>query len=86
VTTFPNWNALFKTGDVCECEHCRSVLGPAAYFADLLLFLRDRRWCKQPKRANTKQCDQHHRNTLYMYEFAHIYEHSGRAGSATRGQ
>ena len=39
---FPNWNRLFQTGDLCECEHCRSVLSPAAYFADLLMFLRDR--------------------------------------------
>lgn len=43
VSTFPNWNTLFKAGDLCECEHCRSVLSPAAYFADLLMFLRDRR-------------------------------------------
>ena len=42
VSTFPNWNNLFKAGDFCECEHCRSVLSPAAYFADLLMFLRDR--------------------------------------------
>lgn len=47
LSTFPNWNNLFKTGDICECEHCRSVLGPAAYFADLLTFLKDR------KAANT---------------------------------
>lgn len=39
---FPNWNNLFKTGDLCECEHCRSVLSPAAYFTDLLIFLKDR--------------------------------------------
>ena len=26
---FPNWNNLFKTGDLCDCEECRSVLGPA---------------------------------------------------------
>ncbi|HYV05773.1 MAG TPA: hypothetical protein VFB82_14360, partial [Blastocatellia bacterium] len=43
LSTFPNWNNLFKTGDICECEHCRSVLGPAAYFADLLTFLKDRK-------------------------------------------
>lgn len=43
LSTFPNWNNLFKTGDFCECEHCRSVLGPAAYFADLLMFLKDRK-------------------------------------------
>ncbi len=42
LATFPNWNNLFATGDLCECEHCRSVLGPAAYFADLLMFLKDR--------------------------------------------
>lgn len=40
---FPNWESLFKSGDLCECEHCRSVLSPAAYFADLMMFLRDRR-------------------------------------------
>ena len=40
---FPNWDNLFKTGDLCECEHCNSVLSPAAYFADLLLFLKDRK-------------------------------------------
>jgi len=40
--TFPNWNNLFQGGDLCECEQCRSVLSPAAYFADILVFLRDR--------------------------------------------
>src|SRR5205807_5244323 len=40
---FPNWNNLFQADDLCECEHCRSVLGPAAYFADLLMFLKDRK-------------------------------------------
>jgi hypothetical protein len=39
---FPNWENLFKAGDLCACEHCRSVLSPAAYFADLLNFLKDR--------------------------------------------
>jgi hypothetical protein len=43
VTDFPNWNSLFQSGDVCECEHCRSVLSPAAYFADILTFLKDRK-------------------------------------------
>jgi hypothetical protein len=42
VEQFPNWKNLFQSGDMCVCEHCRSVLGPAAYFADLLVFLRDR--------------------------------------------
>src|SRR5688572_8603130 len=42
ISNFPNWNNLFKSGDLCECEHCRSVLSPAAYFTDLLMFVRDR--------------------------------------------
>jgi hypothetical protein len=42
LSRFPNWNNLFQAGDLCECEHCRSVLGPAAYFADLLMFLKER--------------------------------------------
>jgi len=42
LAAFPNWNNLFNTGDFCECEACRSVLSPAAYFTDLILFLRDR--------------------------------------------
>ena len=39
---FPNWNNLFQTGDICHCEHCRSALSLAAYFTDLLMYLRDR--------------------------------------------
>lgn len=43
VTDFPDWNNLFQAGDLCDCEDCRSVLSPAAYFADLLTFLKDRK-------------------------------------------
>jgi len=35
-----NWEQLFGSMDFCECKHCRSVYGPAAYFVDLLQFLR----------------------------------------------
>src|SRR4029450_13846820 len=28
---------------LCDCEQCRSVLSPAAYFTDLLMFLRGRK-------------------------------------------
>ena len=31
--------SLFGSLDFCECEHCRSVLSPAAYLVDLLQFL-----------------------------------------------
>jgi hypothetical protein len=34
----PTLAALVK-GDLAECEHCRSVLSPAAYFVDLLTLL-----------------------------------------------
>ncbi|MCP4399234.1 MAG: hypothetical protein GY801_18270 [bacterium] len=37
---FPNLEGLFGSLDLCECKHCRSVYGPAAYFVDILQFLR----------------------------------------------
>jgi hypothetical protein len=43
LNNFPNWNNLFQTGDLCDCEQCRSVLSPAAYYADLLMFLKGRK-------------------------------------------
>lgn len=42
LSQFPNWDNLFSAGDLCECEDCQSVLSPAAYYADLLMFLKDR--------------------------------------------
>jgi len=36
---YPNLENLLGSIDFCECEHCRSVLSPAAYFVDLLNFL-----------------------------------------------
>ena len=36
---FPTMEALFGSMDFCECEHCRSVLSPAAYLVDLLQFV-----------------------------------------------
>ncbi|MCI0364498.1 MAG: Tc toxin subunit A, partial [Phycisphaerales bacterium] len=36
----PNYTELFGSPDICECEHCRSVYSAAAYFIDLLRFLR----------------------------------------------
>ncbi len=43
VRQFPNWDNLFNAGDICACEKCRSVYSPAAYYADLLLFLQGRK-------------------------------------------
>jgi hypothetical protein len=39
VRQFPTMESLFGSADYCECEHCRSVLSPAAYFVDLLQFI-----------------------------------------------
>ena len=36
----PNWETLFGSLDLCECEHCRSIFSPAAYMVDALAFLR----------------------------------------------
>jgi hypothetical protein len=36
---FPTLEGLFGEMDYCDCDHCRSVLGPAAYLVDLLNFL-----------------------------------------------
>ena len=35
----PNLSEIFGNLDFCSCDHCRSVLSPAAYFVDLLNFL-----------------------------------------------
>ena len=37
---YPSLQELFGSLDTCECRDCRSVLSPAAYFADLLNFLK----------------------------------------------
>ena len=39
VQTFPTLEELFGSLDYCDCDHCRSVLSPAAYLVDLLHFL-----------------------------------------------
>jgi hypothetical protein len=36
---YPTMESLFGSMDFCECEHCRSVLSPAAYLVDLLRFI-----------------------------------------------
>ncbi len=36
---YPSLRTLFGDQDYCECRHCQSVLGPSAYFTDLLHFL-----------------------------------------------
>jgi hypothetical protein len=38
----PNLTTLFGSADSCACEHCRSIFGPSAYFADLMKYLEAR--------------------------------------------
>ncbi len=39
IKQFPTMESLFGSTDFCDCEHCRSVLSPAAYLVDLLQFI-----------------------------------------------
>jgi hypothetical protein len=39
VQQIPDWRELFGPTSTCACQECRSVLGAAAYFVDLLRFL-----------------------------------------------
>ncbi len=39
VIAYPTLEGLFGEMDYCACEHCRSVLSPAAYLVDLLKFI-----------------------------------------------
>ncbi len=32
----PDYQSLFGSLDFCECEHCKSIFGPAAYFLDIM--------------------------------------------------
>jgi len=41
-SAFPNLRSLFSFGDICDCDDCMSVYSPAAYFVDMLRFLRAR--------------------------------------------
>jgi peptidoglycan hydrolase-like protein with peptidoglycan-binding domain len=38
----PDLKVLFGSNDACTCKHCRSIYGPAAYFADVMRFMRNR--------------------------------------------
>ena len=37
--SIPAYNRLFGSLDYVNCDHCRSIFGPAAYFADLMRFV-----------------------------------------------
>ncbi|MBS3777238.1 MAG: hypothetical protein KGY70_18730, partial [Bacteroidales bacterium] len=37
----PEWDTLFGSFKLCDCEHCKSVYSPSAYLVDLLAFLQN---------------------------------------------
>ena len=37
---FDGWEKFFGSLDYCQCKHCRSILSPAAYFVDLMRFVK----------------------------------------------
>lgn len=39
VTPVVDWNQMFGGAEMCDCDDCRSVTGPAAYLVDLFEFL-----------------------------------------------
>jgi hypothetical protein len=39
VIAYATLESLFGSMDFCSCDHCRSILSPAAYLVDLLLFI-----------------------------------------------
>ncbi|HWS86526.1 MAG TPA: neuraminidase-like domain-containing protein [Pyrinomonadaceae bacterium] len=39
VLAYPTLEGLFGEMDFCACDHCRSILSPAAYLVDLLFFI-----------------------------------------------
>jgi ABC toxin N-terminal region/Neuraminidase-like domain/Putative peptidoglycan binding domain len=48
VIAYPTLESLLGEMDFCTCEHCRSILSPAAYLVDLLHFLdREETWADE---------------------------------------
>lgn len=47
VIAYPTLESLFGEMDYCACEHCRSILSPAAYLVSLLQFIDLKRYNSQ---------------------------------------
>ncbi|MBF6650643.1 neuraminidase-like domain-containing protein [Methylobacter sp. BlB1] len=47
VIAYPTLESLFGEMDYCACEHCRSILSPAAYLVSLLQFIDLKRYNNQ---------------------------------------
>jgi hypothetical protein len=76
---YPTLESLFGSMDFCECEHCRSVLSPAAYFVDLLQFvdIENQVWANflaQWKATHTGQDYPHQKNGQPMKPYDVLIE------------
>lgn len=63
-SSIPDWETLFGSLELCDCEHCNSVYSPAAYLVDLLHFLQGRRLID---RESIKRDDKSGRITKYAF-------------------
>ena len=64
---YPTMEGLFGSMDFCECEHCRSVLSPAAYLVDLLQFVEAEPQARGNFLADWKRNDNGQRSTAAGY-------------------
>jgi hypothetical protein len=71
VIAYASLEKLLGEMDYCECEHCRSILSPAAYLVDMLQFLDydSTRWTQF--RAQWKN---RHGGVPYPYSYASLQE------------
>ncbi|MEQ1742475.1 MAG: neuraminidase-like domain-containing protein [Candidatus Nitrotoga sp.] len=60
VKALPNFTTLFGSQSLCACEHCGSVLSPAAYLVDLLDFLNPKSGQKPIAKLRQKRPDIEH--------------------------
>lgn len=68
---YPTLETLFGSMGFCECEHCRSVLSPAAYLVDLLQYVEG----EDAARATfEKKWAEQHDGQTYTSQFARPYD------------
>ena len=60
VKALPNFSTLFGSQSLCACEHCGSVLSPAAYLVDILDFLNPKFGQKPIAKLRQKRPDIEH--------------------------
>jgi hypothetical protein len=74
VLALPTLENLFGSLDFCDCDHCRSMLSPAAYLVDLLHFVDrdDAVWA-----ANLAQWRADHGNAPYPFESPEAFNAAG---------